>query len=1054
MRQQMAKLIPLVALAVMAATVPYPAGLNAQELDPAAAAAKLVDPTQRDGAVRDLTAMGDKALPALKKLLMSKRSSEYLRREILKLLPQFGSKGIAIIKGAVKESALELEAVKQLARVEPDKAIESAMFDLLTASLNPKVRLLALDWLAEHGNAGRFNELLYNLLSDPSAKIRLRAGSLIADRRGLESLPRLMGMLRKAELARSNSNRGLRLAILETLGILGRKGQTEARRVVPTLLQALGEEDERQLAIDMLVELGSPAVSSLLMILKAGDTSRAAAAMDALLSIGQKAAPEVVSLLQARHPKMKKMARQFLCFYQDPAVFPLLQELYRRAKPRDRAMILKIVSLYDAAEPFEFIVRATSDEDSLVRRRAVRLLADTGRKAAVPVLLTRAEEDPDLDIRLAAVQGLYAMGEMGAVPSFVRMLEYEKWQVRLEILKAMAHMGTPSDIKTVSEQLRHRKSELAGAASRALANTTYLTGQRSPDEWVSDVRAIVEAGDDHKGVDVTAKRIPVADEDLEVAVLGSGDKVVMVVTASVGLKTKYLPRYLGELASNYTVVVVPFGGCRTKADERPALSECLDKFSEKLAIVKQEVSSEPVILLAQSVAGFGAIDFAAKHPDDVSRVVLANPIFPRRYHVEMALKRTLEKLPARWQKELEFLEHNSGMFSPRASNAYKSKVELASQVRGEGRAMLVAAGHYGLGWFLNDVHFPYEDAGIESSLANLKAPVLLVFGKDDWVLAENRESFRKIGRITGNFVWTAMEGSVRFSMVEQPERFQAAVQRFIRQYRLEGRVLGMGGGAPSALLTYGEVGEFAAAKAAVEVAGPASPRPEGQLVEPSRLTTFLSNRTPETIVSHEPFRPEKIEVEVVEVVAPEPPVVPVEVPVGDEPSGSEVAGVEAGTGPAGERPTGTTTSGGGPGPAIGATGMPGTTVTAAPSERSAVWDYVGWGLVGVGVLGMAGGAFMHWQTAAQLDQANLLDLGDYSTQEAYNEDFDAMYNQAGANLNFAYIGYGAGALLALVGVDLLLGWPISVGESAPQTRVSFLPVVLPEGGAFVMELNL
>jgi len=1042
----MVKLIPLAVLAVMAATVVCPSGLSAQELDPEATAAKLVDPTQRDGAVRDLTAMGDKALPSLKRLLMSKRSSEFLRREILKLLPQFGGKGIAIIKGAVKESALELEAAKQLTRVTPDKAIGSSMFELLTSSLNPKVRLLALDWLAEHGSANKLNELLYDALSDPSAKIRLRSGTLIANRIGLDSLPKLMGMLRKAELARSNSNLGLRLAILETLGILGRKGQAEARRVIPTLLQALGEEDERQLAIDMLVELGSPAVSSLLMILKAGDTSRAAAAMDALLSIGQKAAPEVVSLLQARHPKMKKMARQFLCFYQDPAVFPLLQDLYPRAEPRDRAMILKIVSLYDSAEPFEFIVQATNDEDSLVRRQAVRLLADTARKAAVPVLLTRAEEDPDLDIRLAAVRGLYSMGETEAVPSFVRMLEYEKWQVRLEILKAMAHMGTPSDVKTVSEQLRHRKSELAGAAGRALANTTYLTGQRSPDEWVADVKEVIETDDDLKGIEVALKRIPVADEDLEVAVLGSGDQVILVLIPSVSLRTKYLPHYLGELAGDYKVVVVPFRGCKSKVNERPSLSDCLERFSERMAIVKQEVSSGPVILIGQSVAGFAAIDYAAKNPDAVTSLVLGNPIFPRRYYVETALKRTVEKLPARWQKELEFLDHNSGMFSPRARNAYKSKVELASQVRGEGRAMLVSAGHYGLGWFLSDVHFPYEDAGVESSLANLKAPVLLVFGKDDWVLAENREEFRRIGNITGNLVWTSMDGSIRFSMIEQPERFQAAVQRFIREYRLEGRVAGMGGGLPTAAVVFGEIGEFVPMEAAVEVAAPTSNRPEGQLLEPSRLTTFLNHRTPENIVSHEPFRAEEIEVEVVEVVPVTPTAVPGE--TGDPESGTPTGGpppeLAGGPGPTG---SGTPT-------AIGPTGMPGALIETGPSQRSPVWDYVGWGLLGVGVVGLAGGGFMQWQAAAQLDLANSLDPGEYSTQAKYDGDFDAMYNQAGSYLNFAYIGYGVGGLLALVGIDLLLGWPISVGESAPPTRVSFMPLVTPDGGALVLELGL
>ncbi|MBM4354834.1 MAG: hypothetical protein FJ109_13775, partial [Deltaproteobacteria bacterium] len=395
----------------------------AEEKNPAVLVQQLADPTLRAGAREGLLALdAAKAMAELEKALSSKKSSELLRREIIRVLPDFGARGVAALIGALKDPMLEFEAARTLSTRTGDAAVAAAMLDLLEKSPNPKVRLLALDWLAENGDAKRINGLLTRMLADSSDKVRARAGELVVSRIGLQALPELMELLRQAEFARSVANRGLRLALLETFGLMGQKGPTEAARVVPTLLQALGEEDEAQVAVAALVRIGAPSVSSLLMILKAGDSKRAAAAMDALLSIGSKAAPEVVSLLQAKHPKMREMAVQFLSFYQDPAVFPLLVKMYGGAAPDDKVIILRIVSLYGTRETVDFVIRATTDDNAKVRAESVRILAATGDPAAVPVLLARAEEDSDMDIRLSAIAGLFSMGELSAGPSFARML--------------------------------------------------------------------------------------------------------------------------------------------------------------------------------------------------------------------------------------------------------------------------------------------------------------------------------------------------------------------------------------------------------------------------------------------------------------------------------------------------------------------------------------------------------------------------------------------------------------------------------------------------------
>ena len=1006
-----------------------------QDVEPEELVQRLVDPTLKSDAARGLLDMGAKAIPALKKVLHSKRSSEYVRREILKLLPSFGAKGSQLLRAAVAEPALEYEAARQLAGLKSDKSVEGTMFGLLDKSGNPNVRLLALEWLSSKGSASKLETRLFALLSDPSGKVRQSSTALVADRLGRGAIPKLQAMLRKAELARSTSNRALRLAILKTLGAIGRKGNQEAKNVLNTLLLALNEEDERQVATDELVSIGPASVSGLLMILKAGDTRRAASAMDALLSIGQAAAPEVVDLLQARHSRMKKMAKQFLCFYQDPAVFPLLRSLYPKVTPADKGLILEIVSLYDADEPFEFLVNAAKDEDPTVRVQALRLLSRSHRKAAVPVLMSRAEEDPDLDIRLAAVRGLFTMGESSAVSSFARMVAYEKWQVRLEILQALAFMATPSDLKILSEQLRHRKSELASQAARVLANTTYLTGIRSPEEWMSDVKEITES-QKGKFSPFETRTIKAGDQTVEVAFSGSGDRVILYLPSSTAHNGRYAHEYLGKLAKDYAVVILPFPGCSVGPAEQPSLAECMERYARQMDIVRQEFSDKPAVLVAHSIAGFGALAFSASHPEAVERIIWTNPVFPRRYFVEGAHRAALDSLPARWNAERELLDMQAGFLSPRARNLYRSRVELSAQVKGNGKAMLVAQGYYGLGWLLDEIFFPYDDTTMQTALASSSAPLLLMFGKDDPTHQENVAAFKKQARTAKNMVVTVLENSIRYLPVELPGAFQAAVKRFIRDYERAATVLGVGG-MPTALVLTGEIGEFGGESVLLPEADTAVTRSSGELVEASRLSQFLNSRKPETLVSGE----RKEDDEDVAFLA----MVPTDENAGAGGlSGADSGGTFAGAGDS------TSTGSAGTVPAVGGSPM----VSTGAEGKSNAQDIWAWSLVGFGLAGLGAGGYLHFTANSNVADANALDPLDPGVGADYDSLFDNKVADANQSMTLGYVAYGLGAASLLVGLDLLFDWPISFRKKRDSSlSVTAAPLLVREGAGFVLDIR-
>lgn len=830
-----------VCLAMIACLV-APAATYAQAVDPAALIEKLGDPTQREEAAKTLVSLGPDAVEMLDEALSSRRTNDFVRREVLRLLPAFGEAGVRVVKRALEDPGIELEAIRQLAELQ-DAGLETLMTDRLKESLNPRVRYTALEWLAANGDAGKFNKLLYEVLSDASDRVREKAAELVAERLGVKAVPKLMEMLRQAEFNKSPANRGLRTALVLAMGNIGQSGPADAARVVPTILRSLGEEDEKSVAVDALIAIGAPSVSSLLMILKAGDTKRAAAAMDALLAIGQKAAPEVVSLLQARHPKMKRMASQFLGFYQDPAVFPLLRDLYPRVVAEDKIAILRIASLYDSQETHDFISRATLDEDPIVRGEAVQILSSTGETSVVPVVLTRAEEDSDQDIRIAAIKGIFSMGAASAVTTLGRMLEYEKWPVRYELLQALAFMATPANVKAVSDQLRHRRSEVANAAGRALANITYMSGERTPDEWVRDVGRVI-GGEEGAEIDSTQKSLAFGDETLEVIVLGNSREYILYLAPSLSPNPRSAKTYLSKLADKYSVIVMPFDGCPMHAGEQQTADVCFKRHAERMELVRQEVAGKKVVVLTQGLTGFAGMAYAAAYPDALTSLVIADPIFPRREHVERTLEATITRLPVRWAKELQFVKKIAGDLLPFARNSYISRIELAAQIRAEGRAMLVASGAYGMSWFLAETFFPFADTSLETSLANVKVPILLVIGADDYSAETNLPAFRRIGRIRRNLVSTRLNGVVRWAMVEQSETFQMAMLRFLQSYRVGyGQPTGVGGKWPSGKVAHGEVGQFEESLPVASVPADLAQR-DGDLVESSRLTRFLTANTP------------------------------------------------------------------------------------------------------------------------------------------------------------------------------------------------------------------
>lgn len=836
---------PILLLLLLLGLLAPQAGLVAQEKDPRQLVRDLGDPVRSQAAARELESLGSKVLPMLGESLASSATSEAVKKGILQVLGKMGPKGRRLLADALEDPALELAALEELAGLKPDRNIEELMLARLQKSGNPRVRLVAMNWLADNASASKADPLLFAALGDEDEEVRDRASLLVSQRLGVAAVPTLMGMLRDAEFARSVKNRPVRTALIKTLGLVGKLGPDAAARVVPTLVQALGVEDEKPYAVAALVGIGGASVPALLMILKAGDTTRASAAMEALLSIGEEAAPEVVELLQARHPKMRRLATQFLAFYQDPKVFPLLKALYARSDSTEKVSILRIAALYPLREAFELIASATNDPDMAVRMAAVQILGNSSVKGALPVLLGRVEEDPDLDVRLAAIRSIHRQGDPSVVPSLARLLFHDKWQIRLAILKILANLGGPEQVQAIAQQLSHRRSEVASAASRTLSNITYLTGERSVEGWASEVANALKAARTDKEVDVESRSVETPEGSLDFLVAGEKDRTILALVPNDQVVAALLPRYVALLAQRYRVVVMPFPGCARTGTTKPTLKECAAMTAEKIQLVKEAVTTEPVTLLLQSVTAYGGLQFTVDHPASVDRIIWANPVFPRPALIRSLAQVTMARLPARWKQEADYLSNHPGDFLAKARASYLSRIELASQIKQEGRAMLVAPGHYGLSRLLQEVSLS-DDASVEGLVAALERPALLVFGQDDWVLDAHQDAFKVIGKIRRNLIVTTVPGSIRYTPVEKPEAFFAACRKFMENYRFKFSASSRDGRVSQGQIVVADSLVLAREDSQADVEVAPLPAAGSQLGESSRLTRFMTGTGADT----------------------------------------------------------------------------------------------------------------------------------------------------------------------------------------------------------------
>ncbi|MBE1593354.1 alpha/beta fold hydrolase [Nonomuraea angiospora] len=267
---------------------------------------------------------------------------------------------------------------------------------------------------------------------------------------------------------------------------------------------------------------------------------------------------------------------------------------------------------------------------------------------------------------------------------------------------------------------------------------------------------------------------------LNVEVLGNGEETIIAHHGAPGLGSLTEPKAsFGRLADAYRVVVFDARGSGKSGQNGPFTHE---QWAADVEGLREWLGAERIVIAGGSYGGFIAMEYAARHPDRVSAVVLRdtsadnanqelatrNAAASSRVRIDPAkLERIMSgtvrddaDLKDCWREILPLYDHD---YDP-------AKVE---------QRVAATPYHYLTHNYAFAVNQPNYD--IKHLLPGITAPVLVTVGRHDWITPV--ECSETIARLIPQAELRVFEKSGHSPQVEEAELWEATVRDFLDKVR-------------------------------------------------------------------------------------------------------------------------------------------------------------------------------------------------------------------------------------------------------------------------------
>ena len=266
---------------------------------------------------------------------------------------------------------------------------------------------------------------------------------------------------------------------------------------IAPLIAAFADENVRGAAIDMLVDIGTPAIEPLIAIIKIyieakhwvggsrleleyvakekrKNGTKALAAAEALVKIGAEAISPLFAVFKgiaddSTSMLMFELLSSSLKKIKDPQAVGLLVGALQEKNSLVRRAAAEALGNLGDRQAVDPLIAILKDSDRMARRAAAKALGQLGDLQAV-VPLINASKDSDKDVRQEVIYALGEIGDVHALDALQALLYPRVGYMDFEVAKALGKLGDMRTIENLIAKLEDANMSTRQASARALVD--------------------------------------------------------------------------------------------------------------------------------------------------------------------------------------------------------------------------------------------------------------------------------------------------------------------------------------------------------------------------------------------------------------------------------------------------------------------------------------------------------------------------------------------------------------------------------------------------------
>lgn len=643
----------------------------------------LEDPEKRESALAALPQHGAQGLQALRTWWKKNRKDRIATERTAEAALAFGASSEKLYKELIANQVASPVVARALTLLRPLGTGNALLQNAVAKMKGDEGRGIALTALSERGIASAVTSGMKFLVTG-GVEMRQASARALGRSGDRTHIRRLVEQLQREARNASDENLRVRFAFHWALSTLG------GPDAVAPLIAVLDRKDDLDSIVAGLVRVGFPSVNPLTLVLKSGDKRRTPGAVAALLEMGEISAPYLADLLVSRSAAVRGTARDLLIAIHHETTPDDIESLLRTTPIDDPGPILDVLVQYESKVALPVFRYAFQHASAEIRRVAVRFAGLSDMEELAPDLMKAVVLEREPAVQLEMVKQLHRMGIRESTDILADLAEDSPPMVRVGALEALADLGTPADLASISKAAQESSAlGVKDAARNAVERISGLDPEsRTAAEWNGWAAGKEKelAGLQRPRAEIRNGKARTLDGgELPFRVAGDEGAYIIVLHGGPDGDSNYLLPFFDHLGEDWRVVTFNLRGRDGSKASRKWLEDYAPESDvQDVEAVRRALEARKVILVGHDFGALIALRYAQTYPQHVGRMVLLNVGVPSSEEWPIPMDRFEERLPSPWKEAYARIREEAHLYTPTAYRQLINDMEGAASLKNLG----------------------------------------------------------------------------------------------------------------------------------------------------------------------------------------------------------------------------------------------------------------------------------------------------------------------------------------------------------------------------------